>query len=69
MRVAIAHLYADEVGIAPAKKVSSPEEAQYANALGGNGGGVARARNDRRWQRNVFSLSRAIDAGCARKRA
>src|SRR5437762_7993243 len=52
----------------PAKKVPSPEETQRANALGGDDGSVARTRGNRRWHRNVFPLSRAIDAGCAGKK-
>src|SRR5436190_14086368 len=51
----------------PAKKVPSPEETQRANALGGDDGSVARARGNHRWHRNVFPLSRAIDAGCTGK--
>ena len=39
---------------ATAKKVSSLEEAQRANALGGDDSSVAHARNNRRWRRNVF---------------
>ena len=53
---------------ATAKKVPGPEEAQRANALGGDDGSVARARGNRRWHHNVFPLSRAIDAGCAGKK-
>ena len=53
---------------ATAKEVSGPEEAQRANALGGDDGSIARARGDRRWHRNIFPLSRAIDAGCAGKK-
>ena len=50
---------------ATAKKVPGLEEAQRANALGDDDGCVARARGNHRWHRNVFPLSRAIDAGCA----
>ena len=50
---------------ATAKEVPGPEEAQRANALGGDDGSIARARGNRRWHRNIFPLSRAIDAGCA----
>src|SRR5438132_11331911 len=61
-------LYGSSRQSAPAKKVPSPEEAQRANALGRDDSSVARARGDRRWHRNVFSLSRAINAGCAGKK-
>ena len=55
MRVSIVNLHADEVGNPQLpKKVPSPEEAQSANALGGDDGSVARARGNRRWHRNVF---------------
>src|SRR5438876_8431114 len=50
-----------------AKEVPSSEEAQRASALGDDDGSVARARGNRRWYSNVFPLSRAIDAGCARE--
>ena len=68
-RFGIVNLYADRSGQpATAKKVPGPEEAQRANALGGDDGSVARARGNRRWHRNVFPLSRAIDAGRAGKK-
>jgi hypothetical protein len=53
---------------ATAKEVSSPEEAQRANALGGNNSSIACARGSRRWYRYVFPLSRAIDTNCAGKK-
>src|SRR5204863_432284 len=49
-------------------KVPSPNEAQSANAPGGDDDSVARARSNHRWHRNVFPLSRAIDPGCAGKK-
>src|SRR5437764_13075592 len=52
----------------PAKKVPSAEETQRANALGGDNGSVARTRGNRCWHRNVFSLSHARNASCARKK-
>src|SRR5437773_12319205 len=52
---------------ATAKKIPSPEEAQRASALGGDDSSIARARGNRRWHRNIFPLSRAIDAGSAGK--
>jgi hypothetical protein len=52
---------------AAAEKVSNPEEAKSANALGGHDGSVARARGNRRRHHNIFPLSRAINAGCAGK--
>src|SRR4026208_614544 len=53
---------------ATAKEVSSPEEAQRANALGGNNSSIACARGSRRWYRYVFPLSRAIDTNCPGKK-
>src|SRR6266480_7426334 len=50
-----------------AKKVPSPEEAQNANALGGDDDSVASARGNRCWYCNVFPLSDPIDTSCAGK--
>ena len=68
VRVSVVNLYGDQVGNATtAEKVSNPEEAQHARPLGGDRCGVARARGDRRWHRNVFAVSDAIAAGVRRK--
>ena len=68
-RASIVNLYADQVGNpTTAQKVSSPEEAWRARALGGDDGRITRARGDRRWQRSVFPLSRGVDNGCAGKK-
>ena len=43
-------------------------EAPSAHTLGDHDGSIACARGNRRWDRNVFSLPRAIDADCAGKK-
>ncbi len=68
VRVTIVNLYANEVGNPQLPKVPRPEEAQGANPLGGDDGSVARARGNRRWHRNIFPLSRAIDAASPGKK-
>ena len=50
------------------KKFETVKKRRDANALGGGGSSVARARGNCRWHRNVFALSRAIDPGCAGKK-
>ena len=63
MRVAIANLYADQVGNPQLpKKFQALKKHSARMRWADDDGSVARARGDRRWHRNVFPLSRAIDA-------
>src|SRR5205807_9211049 len=51
-----------------AAEIRGRPETPDTRALDGNDVSVARARSNRCWHRNVFSLSRAIDAGRAGKK-
>src|SRR5205085_11441355 len=66
VRVSVVNFYDDQFRQCDAAaEIRDRAETPDASALGGNDGSIARARGNCRRHRNVFSLSRAIDADCA----
>src|SRR5437879_4370020 len=66
--MALAFYTSPEAPAQCAVEIRDRAETPGPRALGGDGSSVAGAGGSRCWDRNVFPLSRAINAGCAGKK-